>query len=125
MPSFLPVFFPGCDRQPYHYQNQIRCLSKYLNVPLRKCYFIIKKRVLPFASREMTASVTAEAAFCFPLFLFFFWSLLQPVFWLDRQRKVQTAAELCSEQLCQYAYLAERGAEEAPEKGETLEKKEA
>lgn len=127
VPSFLPVFFPGCDRQPYHYQNQIRCLSKYLNVPLRKCYFIIKKRVLPFASREMTASVTAEAAFCFPLFLFFFWSLLQPVFWLDRQRKVQTAAELCSEQLCQYAYLAERGAEEAPEgetqeKGETLEK---
>ena len=71
----------------------------------------------------MTASVTAEAAFCFPLFLFFFWSLLQPVFWLDRQRKVQTAAELCSEQLCQYVYLAERGAEEAPE-GEAQEKEE-
>ena len=43
-PLFYLFSFPGCDRQPYHYQNQIRCLSKYLNVPLRKCCFIIKKR---------------------------------------------------------------------------------
>lgn len=37
----------------------------------------------------------------------FFLALLQPVIWLDRQRKVQTAMERIGEEISQYGILAE------------------
>lgn len=129
MPSFLPVSFLRPILQFYIHQNRIRCLSKYLNAPLYQNK-ITEKRVLPFASlwikeqksdvfpegksfssaegKFVPASVTMEAALCLPLFLFFFLAVLEPIWWLDRQRKVQTTAEIWSEKLCQYSYLASR-----------------
>ena len=51
--------------------------------------------------------MTVEAALVLPLALFFFLALLQPVIWLDRQRKVQTAMERIGEEISQYGILAE------------------
>ena len=51
--------------------------------------------------------MTVEAALVLPLTLFFFLALLQPVTWLDRQRKVQTAMERIGEEISQYGILAE------------------
>lgn len=134
MPSFLPVSCLRPILQFYIHQNRIRCLSKYLNAPLYQNK-ITGKRVLPFASlwvkgrkldafpagksfsyaegRFVPASVTIEAALCLPLFLFFFMAVLEPIWWLDRQRKIQTTAEAWSEKLCQYSYLASRETEDA------------
>lgn len=63
-------------------------------------------RVHPCAS-SLPASMTVEAALVLPLTLFFFLALLQPVTWLDRQRKVQTAMERIGEEISQYGILAE------------------
>lgn len=59
-----------------------------------------------FAGRA-PASLTVEAAMSLPLFLFFAAALMQPMHWLDRQRKVQTAAECVGEELSVAQYLAE------------------
>lgn len=56
---------------------------------------------------SLPASMTVEAALVLPLTLFFFLALLQPVIWLDRQRKVQTAMERIGEEISQYGILAE------------------
>lgn len=56
---------------------------------------------------SLPASMTVEAALVLPLILFFFLALLQPVIWLDRQRKVQTAMERIGEEISQYGILAE------------------
>ncbi len=73
-----------------------------------------KKSVPPFASAlcrllagRVSASLTVEAAMSLPLFLFFSVSLMQPMHWLDRQRKVQTAVESVGEELSMAQYLAE------------------
>lgn len=56
---------------------------------------------------SLPASMTVEAALVLPLTLFFFLALLQPVIWLDRQRKVQTAVERIGEEISQYGIFAE------------------
>lgn len=56
---------------------------------------------------SLPASMTVEAALVLPLTLFFFLALLQPITWIDRQRKVQTAMERIGEEISQYGILAE------------------
>lgn len=74
------------------------------NFPL--IYFkMLEKRVLPFTSKNCRGSLTIEAALSLSLFLLMASAMLQPLLWLDRQRKVQTAAESISGQLAQYAYI--------------------
>lgn len=75
------------------------------------------KRVLPFISQKTRgagcqraamlseASMTLETALCFPLFLYFSVALLQPVIWLDRQRRVQAETEIFCERLSEICYL--------------------
>lgn len=67
----------------------------------------LARRADPCASK-LPASMTVEAALVLPLAIFFFLALLQPVIWLDRQRKVQTTMERIGEEICQYGILAER-----------------
>lgn len=55
----------------------------------------------------LPASMTVEAALVLPLTLFFFLALLQPVTWLDRQRKIQTVMERIGDEISQYGILAE------------------
>lgn len=59
------------------------------------------RKVQPYTSR-FRASMTVEAALVFPIAMFLFLALLQPVMWLDRQRKVQTAMERIGEEISQY-----------------------
>lgn len=74
------------------------------NFPL--IYFkTLEKRVLPFTSKDCRGSLTIEAALSLSLFLLMASAMLQPLLWLDRQRKVQTAAECIGGQLAQYAYI--------------------
>ena len=56
--------------------------------------------------------MTAEAAIALPLAIFFFLALLQPVSWLDRQRKVQTCTERIGEEISQYGLLMDTDPEE-------------
>lgn len=93
-------------------------IAKSLQVP---CIFPHKdygnlsfpeKRALPFTSAKaerISASMTIEAALCLPLFLFFAAALMEPMRWLDRQRKVQTVTERLCEDLSQYVYINELG----------------
>ncbi len=69
------------------------------------------RRVHPCAS-GFQASMTAEAAIALPLAIFFFLALLQPVSWLDRQRKVQTCTERIGEEISQYGLLMDTDSEE-------------
>lgn len=69
------------------------------------------RRVHPCAS-GFQASMTAEAAIALPLAIFFFLALLQPVSWLDRQRKVQTCTERIGEEISQYGLLMDTDPEE-------------
>lgn len=75
-----------------------------------------EKNVLPFTSRKETcfctrrrlpASFTVEAALCLPLFVFFAAALMEPMMWLDRQRKVQTVLEAVAEDFSTAAYWKE------------------
>ena len=59
------------------------------------------KRAHPCTSC-FSASMTIEAALALPIALFFFLALLQPVTWLDKQRKVQTCLERVGEEISQY-----------------------
>lgn len=70
------------------------------------------KRALPLTflnGKRLAASMTVEAALCLPLFLFFAAALMEPMKWLDRQRKIQAAMEHCCESLSQYMYIEEMG----------------
>lgn len=104
--------------QPYVYQ--LTKITKSLQVPgnIPRMKSLISstpgKRALPFAFHlqkqtvldlELPASLTVEAALCLPCFLFFCLVLMQPMQWLDRQRKVQTETEHFCETLSQYLYL--------------------
>lgn len=64
-----------------------------------------EKRVLPFTSGECAGSLTIEAALSLSLFLLMGSAVLRPLLWMDRQRKIQTAAESVCGQLSQYAYI--------------------
>lgn len=84
------------------------------------------KRVLGSASGEKNgceASLTVEASVCLPLFLMMVWALLQPLFWLDRQRQAQTVTERFCEELSQHEYMARLAAEgaELPQNSEETE----
>lgn len=71
-----------------------------------------EKRVLPFTSfwkARVSAGMTVEAALCLPLFLFFAAALMEPMRWLDRQRKAQAVMEHFSGELGQYVYMKETG----------------
>ncbi len=65
--------------------------------------------------RALKASLTVEAAMVLPLFIFFAVTLMQPMIWLDDQRKLQTVTEVFGEELSQLAYLdgSESGADES------------
>lgn len=95
--------------------------TKSLQVPCSPLFIILKsylpgKRVLPFTSHKwnLQASITVEAAFALPLFVFFSLAVLAPMEWMDTRRKVSAEAECFSEILCCYAY-----AEELLEQGRT------
>lgn len=115
MPSFSDFYshmLKGTfQKYKLHYQCamslQVPCI-----LPLIDIVFSLGKRVLPFTSgysRHLPASMTAEAALCLPVWLFFALALMEPVRWLDRQRQVQTALECFSEDLSQALYLKEMG----------------
>ncbi len=83
-------------------------IQRTLQVPVNRdrksaCAERTEKRVSPSASRTKTdgfaASLTLEAALCLPFFLFLAVALMQPLQWLDRQRRVQTAVETVCEDL--------------------------
>ena len=69
-----------------------QCYSYRKNMSLQVHDPLLARRAHPCTS-SLPASMTVEAALVLPLALFFFLALLQPVIWLDRQRKVQTAME--------------------------------
>lgn len=86
------------------------------NFPLnnRVINFFAGKGALPFSffkNKRLKASMTVEAALCLPLFLFFAAALMEPMRWLDRQRKVQAAIEHFCGDLSQYVYINEVGME--------------
>jgi hypothetical protein len=122
--SFLKYVKWYFHRFPYQITQITESLQVPGNVPRIKSLFSSTsgKRVLPFASyREkknildsgLPGSLTVEAALCLPCFLLFCIALMQPVQWLDRQRRVQTETEHFCETLSQYLYLAaEQGGEE-------------
>lgn len=96
--------------------------TKSLQVPCSPFFIIYNahqpgKRVLPFTSeKRMAASMTVEAAFVLPLFVFFSVALLMPIKWLDTQRKVQTVTERCCEKLSLYTYVIESGSQSLMDK---------
>ena len=67
-----------------------QCHSYRKNMSLQVHDPLLARRAHPCTS-SLPASMAVEAALVLPLALFFFLALLQPVIWLDRQRKVQTA----------------------------------
>ena len=83
-----------------------QCHSYRKNMSLQVHDSLLARRAHPCTS-SLPASMTVEAALVLPLALFFFLALLQPVIWLDRQRKVQTAMERIGEEISQYGILAE------------------
>lgn len=95
----------------------INKITKSLQVPCSPLFYISKsylpgKRVLPFIShkkvrKRLDGSITVEAAFVLPLFVFFGLAVLAPMKWLDTQRQMQTIAERVGENLSQQAYSAE------------------
>ncbi len=94
------LFFAGFNKM-----NK-RCHSYRSKMSLQVHYPLLARRAHPCTS-SLPASMTVEAALVLPLTLFFFLALLQPVTWLDRQRKVQTAMERIGEEISQYGILAE------------------
>ena len=100
----------------------INKITKSLQVPCSPLLYISKsylpgKRVLPFTLREKTSrrmdgSITVEAAFVLPMFVFIGLAVLAPMKWLDTQRQMQTKAEQLGEYLSQSAYMMEKGENE-------------
>lgn len=62
------------------------------------------KRTFPSASPNRTGSLTVEAAFVFPLFLFAMVTLMMPFSMMNRQRQMQAVVESVCEDLCRLAY---------------------
>ena len=81
-----------------------QCYSYRKNMSLQVHDPLLARRAHPCTS-SLPASMTVEAALVLPLALLFFLALLQPVIWLDRQRKVQTAMERIGEEISQYGIL--------------------
>lgn len=100
------------DRFCDHYMISQNMITASLQVPVRSIDYLKKrkagKRALLSASyaRELSGSLTLEAALCLPLFLFFCGALMAPMEWLDRQRKIQTETEILCEDLSKYLYIA-------------------
>ena len=100
----------------------INKITKSLQVPCSPLFYISKsylpgKRVPPFTLREKTnrrmdGSITVEAAFVLPMFVFFGLAIIAPMGWLDTQRQMQTKAERLGEYLSQSAYMMEEGENE-------------
>lgn len=64
------------------------------------------KRVLPFtSSKKYRASMTVEAAFVLPLFIFLSIALLAPMKALDTERKIRTVMENCCGELSLSTYM--------------------
>ena len=77
------LFFASFDEM----NKQCHSYRKNMSLP-STCSTLLARRAHPCTS-SLPASMTVEAALVLPLALFFFLALLQPVIWLDRQRKVQ------------------------------------
>ncbi len=78
----------------------------FLNMILKLLF--PEKSVLSSASligKAFDASLTVEAAMVLPIFIFFAVTLMQPMMWLDDQRKLQTVTEILGEELSQAMYL--------------------
>ena len=90
----------------FNFKIYKQAFFKEKNLSLQVHYPLLAGRVHPCTS-ALPASMTVEAALVLPLTLFFFLALLQPVTWLDRQRKVHTAVERIGEEVSQYGILAE------------------
>lgn len=114
------ALFFGKKRLKTKYQSFIMQKSEItmsLQVPCSPLNIIYKimnhayhpgKRVLPFTlQKQLSASMTVEAAFVLPLFVFFSTALLVPIHWLDTQRKIQMVTERFCEELSQYVYVME------------------
>lgn len=110
--------FSGEIHRTTKYLSILKIITKSLQVPCSPLInissaYLPGKRVLPFTSQKyLNASITVEAAFVLPLFVFLSLAILAPMQWLDTQRKVQTAVEQFAEKLSQYAYVMDRGIEE-------------
>lgn len=90
--------------KPIHHKKITESLQVPSNFPLTNLERP-GKRVLPFTSGDCPGSLTIEAALSLSLFLLMASATLRPLLWMDRQRKVQTAAESVCGQLSQYAYI--------------------
>lgn len=109
----MPFFSAGLFNKYYTPKNSLKRtpfvkFTESLQVPSNFPLIYRKrqeKRVLPFTSNSYPASLTIEAAFSLSLFLLMSSAILQPLLWLDRQRKVQSAAEVFCGELSQYAYI--------------------
>ena len=109
----MPFFSAGLFYKYYTPKNSLKRtpfvkFTESLQVPSNFPLIYRKrqeKRVLPFTSNSYPASLTIEAAFSLSLFLLMASAVLQPILWLDRQRKVQTAVEVFCGELSQYAYI--------------------
>lgn len=128
MPSFSVKFYNSLK------QIQSMNVTKSLQVPGNFPLYMYRlsmpgKRVLPFASPRAVceASLTVEAALSLSLFLLMAAALIQPMVWLDRQRKVQTVTEALCGDLSQYAYIEKflKGEEEVLEELEKGEEKDS
>lgn len=69
----------------------------------------LAKRALSSASfSRIKGSLTVEAAFVLPLFLFFMAILMLPMTAMKEGRRIQTALEAAGEEVSQYAYVLHR-----------------
>ncbi len=64
-----------------------------------------KKGALSWASFQLEASLSVEAALSLSLFLFFCFCLMMPMRMMDRQRQIQAVLESVGEEMSQYAYV--------------------
>lgn len=121
MPSFPCFYFHMLKKQALNSELHDQCamsLQVPCILPLKNIVFTLGKRVLPFTSGPFSASITVEAAICLPVWLFFAAALMEPMRWLDRQRRVQTILECFGEELSQAVYLQDMAAQD----GENAEK---
>lgn len=83
----------------YHTQH-----SKFAPLQVRNQRRRFRKRALSWA--PLKASLTLEAAFVLPLFLFGAFLLIFPMKMLDRQRQIQAVMESVGEEISRYGYAA-------------------
>lgn len=85
-------------------KNKIRIVTLQVRKPPNHITFT-GKRVLVLTSFKKSASLTVEAAFVLPLFLFATVTLLTPLKMMDQQRQIQASLETVCEDISQFAYL--------------------